>query len=138
MKTMALPRMTMTPYQIGAILGLERLVQATGLVIICPTCLREGFGQLDTNNDPRAEEWRIDCRCRERRISTKRLSQSHDADGDLIAQADDLLRPLSLSVRCPQRSCLPYPLDIDRRDTTTIIRCHCAQTTLRLQPQTTH
>jgi hypothetical protein len=123
-------RHVLTGAQIAAILGLENLVKATGLVIVCPRCTAAGDPFVDTDNDPNALEWKIDCNCRERRILAKNVTRPLDADGDLIAQADEMLAPVSLSVRCPQKRCINYPLDIERTPTNTIIRCRCAKTTL--------
>ena len=43
------------------------MLQASGLILTCPSCLQEGHAQLDTDNDRDAAEWKIDCHCRERR-----------------------------------------------------------------------
>jgi hypothetical protein len=123
-------RHVLTGAQIAAILGLEELVKATGLVIVCPHCTAEGDPFVDTDNDPQAAEWRIDCGCRERRILAKNVTRPMDADGDLIAQANEILKPVSLTLRCPQKKCLNHPLEIERTPTTTIVRCRCAKTTL--------
>jgi hypothetical protein len=123
-------RLTLTGGQIAAILGLENVVKATGLVIVCPHCAAEGDPFVDTDNSPSAPEWKIDCRCRERRIKASEVTRPMDADGDLVAQADEILKPVSLSVRCPQQKCINHPLEIERTPTATIIRCRCAKTTL--------
>ncbi len=131
-------RQGFTPAQISAILGLEAIIHATGLTLICTRCLADGFRGLDTDNDPNAAEFKIDCQCRERRVNAADVGRAMDADGDLIAHADEMLRPLSLSVRCPDRRCITHPLEIEHTPEGTIIRCHCAKTTLRLLPSLVH
>ena len=131
-------RLTITGPQISAILGLERLIQATGLILVCPRCLEDGDASLETDNTPGQAEFKIDCGCRERRIAARDLVVAMDADGDLAVQAEAMLAPLSLSLRCPDRRCLRHPLDIEQTPDHTILRCRCAKTTLRLLPSVVH
>lgn len=133
-----LPRDALTPLQTSAILGLNTLVEATGLVILCPRCLRDGFGMVDTDNDPHAPVWKMDCQCCERRMDTATVTRALDADGDLMANAEQILAPLSLTVRCPEKKCIQHPLEIERRTDATVIRCRCAKTTLRIQRPLVH
>lgn len=133
-----LPRDAMTPMQIAAILGLEALMQATGLVILCPRCLSEGFGMLDTDNAPGNAIWKMDCRCRERRVKVAEVGRPLDADGELLANADQILAPLSLVIRCPEKTCIQHPLEIERGLDATIVRCRCAKSTIRLQRPLVH
>lgn len=129
-------RLTITETQIAAILGLENLLHASGLILICPNCLADGDPFLTTENTPTASEWKIDCGCRERRILRTAVPDPMDADGNLMAAAEAILAPLRLSVRCPERRCIASPLEIERTPDTVIVRCHCAKTTLR--PPTRH
>lgn len=131
-------RVMLSNAQIAAILGLENIVQATGLVIVCPRCTAEGDPTVETDNTPDAQVWKIDCRCRERRVLKKDVTRVMDADGDLIAQAEAILAPVSLSIRCPQKRCIQYPLEIERTPTFTVVRCRCAKTTLHPPKRTVH
>jgi len=131
-------RLMLSGAQVAAILGLENIVLATGLVIVCPRCTADGDPTVVTDNSPDEPVWKIDCRCKERRILAKDVTRPLDADGDLIAQAESILAPVGLSVRCPQRRCLPYPLEIERTPTVTIVRCRCAKTTLHPPTRTVH
>jgi hypothetical protein len=123
-------RLTFTTVQIAAVLGLESLVQAAGLILVCPRCLSEGDPFLKTDNGPHSQELKIDCGCRERRIAASDVGRAMNADGDLIAAAEQILGPISLAVRCPERKCVTHPLEIERSETGTIVRCRCAKTTL--------
>ncbi len=127
-------RLTASAAEIGTILGLENVLSATGLILTCPQCANDGFPALDTENDPRQQEWKIDCQCRERRLARSDMRGIFDSDADLLATADQTLRPLRLTVRCPEPRCLRHPIEIERTPTSTIIRCHCAKSTLRSQP----
>lgn len=124
-------RITITAAQIAAILGLESLVQAAGLVLVCPRCVSEGDASLSTDNGPHSQVFKIDCGCRERRMPAADVTHVMDADGTLMSAADQILQPLSLAVRCPERRCVAHPLEIERTETSTIVRCRCAKTTLR-------
>jgi hypothetical protein len=131
------PRLTLTTQQMAAILGLENVLQASALILTCPFCAQEGHAQLDTDNTRDATEWKIDCSCRERRF-LKTAVKAMDADGALMAAADQILAPIRLAVRCGQSRCLLHPLDVEHTPTHTILRCRCAKTTLRLLSQTAH
>lgn len=131
-------RLTGSSVDIGTILGLENVLQATGLILTCPQCASEGFPQLETDNSPTAEEWKIDCQCRERRFLKSDTRGVFDSDGQLLATADQALKPLMLTVRCPEARCVRYPLHVERTPESTIIRCHCAKSTLRRPTQPPH
>lgn len=131
-------RLTASAADIGTILGLEHVLQATGLILTCPQCASEGFPALETDNQPSQPEWKIDCQCRERRLARSDMRGIFDSDGELLATADQTLKALRLTVRCPERRCLRHPLAIERTPTSTIIRCQCAKSTLRHLPSVPH
>lgn len=122
-------RLTITSGQMAAILGLERFLSAHGLILVCPQCVQDGQPHLDTQNTTDAPEWKIDCACRERR-SPNVAVRAMDADGTLLASADQILAPIRLAVRCATWRCVRHPIEIDHTPTTTILRCRCAKTTL--------
>ena len=131
------PRLTLTTPQMAAILGLENVLQATGLILTCPICAQEGHAQLDTDNTRDATEWKIDCACRERRF-IRTAVKAMDADGALMAAADQILTPIRLAVRCPYSRCVLHPLEVEHTPASTVVRCHCAKTTLRILSPTVH
>jgi hypothetical protein len=124
-------RLNATAVQIGTILGLEIMLQAAGLILTCPSCADDGSPQLETDNSPTAREWKIDCGCRERRLAREDMRGIFDGDGDLMATAEDTLRSLRLTVRCPEVRCVRFPLDVERTEKGTVVRCRCAKTTFR-------
>lgn len=123
-------RLTLTAMQLGTIVGLEQFLQAHRLILACPRCVADGDLFLDTDNSPYAQEFKVDCQCRERRIHASDARQALDADGDLIASAENILKPVSLSIRCAERKCVSHPIEIERTPTSTILRCRCAKTTI--------
>jgi hypothetical protein len=115
----------MSRAQVGLVMGLESILHAAGLVLVCPKCVADGHPDLDTNNAQDDEIWKIDCRCRRRRIA--RTESRMVASGWLLLMVDDLLRPLSLDVRCPSERCRTKPLTIRQsaNGLTVTVNCHC-------------
>ena len=128
----------MSSVQINAIMGLERLIHATGLILTCPTCAADGHPQLDTDNDPESPVWKIDCGCRQRRVQSTDVGRAMDADGELMLSAESILSSLNLVLRCPERRCLTHHLEVTREPEAVIVRCRCAKTTLRAPQPTRH
>ena len=115
----------MTRAQVGLILGLDSILNAAGLVLVCPRCAANGHPHLDTNNTLDDEIWKVDCQCRRRRIA--RTESRMVATGWLLLMVEDLLAPLSLDVRCPSEQCRLKPLKIwQSPDGLTVrVNCHC-------------
>jgi len=119
------PTDAMSRAQVGLIMGLDSVLRDAGLILTCPRCAADGFPRLDTNNDPTDEIWKIDCRCRRRRIA--RMDSRMTSTGWLLLLVQDLLAPLSLDVRCPSAKCLGKPLNIHQSvdGTKVTVTCHC-------------
>lgn len=108
------PVEAMSPAQLGLILGLNALIQESGdglLTVTCPRCAADGHPQLLTDNDPEEGTWKIDCRCRRRRVM-RQTGVAMETSGDLLLLASDLLGPIGLVVRCPHPQCLTTPLTL--------------------------
>ena len=134
-------RLTLTAAQIATILGIEDFVIKHGLILCCPRCTVEGSPFVDTDNTPGAREWKIDCDCTERRILATKVTQPMDADPELLAQVEDILRPAALTMRCPIPKCVTAPLIIERVGPDTVVRCSCTKRTIhppRLRHQRVH
>lgn len=129
-----LQRMNVEPSQVGVLVGLQSMLQASGLILVCPRCLSEGGSHLAGNVDVTLPTWHLNCGCTERVIERRHASRAYDADGDLMVSAGTVLQPLRLSVRCPERTCVQHPLEIERSPAGVIVRCRCAKTTFRPQP----
>lgn len=123
-------RLVLSGVQTAALLAIEDLMQKSGLVVLCPRCAAEGHLTLQTNNAPDMVEWKMDCLCRERRMYPSEAAHVMDADGDLMSEIDAILAPVSLAVRCPYPRCVQRPLEVERSEKETILRCRCAQTTI--------
>lgn len=109
--------------QISVILGLEHVLQQSGLVLLCPRCASNGHGALDTGNSPEDDVWKIDCQCRRRRVN--RTDAAQLPSGDLLLLVKDLLGPVSLDVRCPSRRCINHPLEMRQTVEGLIVTCRC-------------
>jgi hypothetical protein len=131
-------RISLTPEQLSAILGLDDFLRRHGLILCCPNCTDDGHALLDTENDPHARQWKIDCRCRERRFLVADARRPADADGNLLMRVSRMLEPARLAIRCAQRKCVQQPLEIVRDKENVILTCRCAKTTVRPPTQTVH
>lgn len=131
-------RITLTAAQMAVILGLEDFLRQHGLILCCPHCTDEGHAVLDTENDPRAPAWKIDCKCRERRFLVAEAQPPADADGQLLVRAERVLKPVRLAIRCGQRKCVRLPLEIARDGDKVILTCRCAKTTVHPPRPTVH
>ena len=125
------PRLKLEPAQTGVVVGLQSMIDAAGLILVCPKCLSEGGSHVQGDVDVTKPVWRLECGCTVRVLERKDARTPYDADGDLIASADTVLRPLSLAVRCPEPRCVKHPLEIERTPLGVIARCRCAKTTFR-------
>lgn len=130
-------RVTISPIQIACILGLEHILTPHQLILTCPRCASDGKPVLETDNDPNAPIWKIDCGCMERRIQ-RAVWKAMDADGELIANADQILQSIRLSVRCGERRCVRHAMDIYRLNGQVVAACRCAKTTFRPSQTTVH
>lgn len=119
------PLDAMSRAQVGLVMGLEKVLRDAGLVLVCRHCVADGDAHLDTNNSAADEIWKIDCKCRRRRIA--RIDAMMVPSGWLLLMKDDLLEPLALDVRCPSRRCLLQPLKIHQSldGMTLTVTCHC-------------
>lgn len=131
-------RITLTPVQVAAILGLDDFLRQHGLILCCPHCTDEGHALLDTENDPRGSQWKIDCRCRERRFDPADATRPADANGNLLMQMERILGPARLAIRCGQRKCVRLPMEIARDKEKVVLTCRCAKTTVHPPSQTVH
>jgi len=115
----------MSRAQVGLVLGLEKVLRESSLVLTCPRCAAEGH-TLDTANAVTDEIWKIDCQCRRRRSA--RTDAMMVPIGWLLLMVPDLLESLSLDVRCPSKTCLLKPLSVQESadGTRLTVTCHCA------------
>ena len=125
------PRLHLEPAQTSVIVGLQPMLDASGLILVCPKCLSEGGSHLQGDADVTIPVWRLECGCTVRVLERCDATRPFDADGDLMASADTVLKPLSLAVRCPEPRCVRHPLDIERTPAGVTVRCRCAKTTFR-------
>jgi hypothetical protein len=124
-------RINVDPSQVGVIVGLQPMLDASGLILICPRCQAEGGSHIAGNADVTLPTWSLTCDCTERILERRHAARAFDATGDLIASADTVLQPLRLAVRCPEFRCVTHPLTIERGPAGVSVRCHCANTTFR-------
>lgn len=129
-------RVNVEPAQTGVLVGLQAMLEASGLILVCPRCLADGQSHLSGDVDVTRPIWHLTCGCKERVMERHDARRPFDADGDLIASADTVLAPLSLSVRCPESRCVTHPLEIERTAAGVVVRCRCAKTTFRTPAQT--
>jgi hypothetical protein len=125
------PHLHLEPAQTGVVVGLQAMLDAAGLILVCPRCLSEGGSHVIGDVDVTRPVWRLECGCTIRVLERKDAIRPFDADGDLIASADSVLRPLSLAVRCPEPRCVNHPLEIERTPAGVVVRCRCAKTTFK-------
>lgn len=126
-----LQRINVEPAQTGVIVGLQAMLEAAGLILVCPRCLADGGSNVTGDVDVTRPLWHLNCGCKERVMDRNDARRPFDADGDLMASADTVLQPLSLSVRCPERRCVKHALEIERTAAGVVVRCRCAKTTFR-------
>ncbi len=124
-------RVHLEPAQTSMIVALNSMLDASGLILVCPQCLSEGGSNLSGDVDVKSAVWKLECACTVRVMERKDAARPFDADGDLIASANTVLQPVKLMVRCPERTCVRYPLEFERADAGMIVRCRCAKTTFR-------
>lgn len=118
--------------QIGVILALDTILQSAGLILACPRCVCEdNDASLRTDNNPLDVQWKIDCRCRRRRIYRGQATQRMLPSGDLLLLVPELLKPLGLDVRCPSRRCVQRPLTMQVTEDGLIVSCQCGRYTFR-------
>jgi hypothetical protein len=119
------PIEAMNRAQVGLVVGLEKVLKDSSLVLVCPRCAAEGHG-LDTANAMTDEIWKIDCQCRRRRSA--KTDAMMVPSGWLLLMVPDLLASVSLDVRCPSPTCLLKPLTVEESadGMTVTVRCHCA------------
>jgi len=125
-------RITLTPAQIGLVLGLERVLQqAERIVICCPRCAEDGDLTLDMENGPEDTIWKMDCRCKERRILRKDVTATMGSSGDLLLIAESVLSPAHLVVRCRHKLCYKKPLRLRPTAEGTHASCECSRLQFR-------
>ena len=132
-----LQRFVLTPAQTSMVIALQRLLQASGLILVCPRCLSDGGSHVEGDVSASSPTWRLTCGCAERVMQRADVSPM-DADGQLFAEASTELPSLRLAIRCPDRRCVDQPLELTRTPDLFAIRCTCAKTTFKLLPQTRH
>jgi len=127
----------MSRAQLALILGLEDILREAGLVLTCPRCAADDHPQLATNNNIEDEVWKIDCQCRRRRVNRSNTAPMR-ATGDLLLLVPDLLKPLSLDVRCANPRCVSKALTIKQTRNDLIVECRCGtqRTFHKTSPQT--
>lgn len=124
-------RLKLEPAQTAFLIALQSMLNASGLILVCPQCLSEGGSNLHGDVAADRAVWTLGCDCTLRVMERKDAARPFDADGDLIASAKTVLEPVKLMVRCPERSCLRHPIEIERAESGVIVRCRCAKTTFR-------
>jgi len=131
-------RLVLTKAQTQTVVALQPLLQATGLILVCPKCQAGEGSHIEGDVDVSRPQWRLTCDCTERVMDRSDVRGLPDADGELVQQAEDTLRPVRLSVRCGERSCVGVPVDVTRGLNSAEIRCQCSKTTLRPRTPTLH
>lgn len=125
------PRVKVEPAQTSVIVALQAMLDASGLILVCPDCLSDGGSNLQGDATVASAVWKLECACTVRVMERKDAMRPFDADGDLMASANTVLQPLKLTVRCPEASCVHRPLEMERTDSGLVVRCQCAKTTFR-------
>jgi hypothetical protein len=120
-----LPLDALTSSQLAIIVSIDTVLQHCGLMLTCPTCARDGLHQLQTDNDPKDLIWKIDCHCRSRRATRADLGTLMPPSGDLLLMADQILRPVSLAVRCQTKRCRTTPLEVIQTADGVRVNCPC-------------
>lgn len=122
----------LTSAQIGIILALETLLAETGMILVCPVCVRErGDARLQTNNSPGDATWKIDCRCRQRRVAKAAVGMVPALTGDLFLLGAETLKSAVLALRCPRKRCMRQDLEIRHTSQGLVVSCECARLTFR-------
>lgn len=126
----------LTPLQVGFLIGVEPVLQATGLWIVCEQCaiLTGTVKHLTLANAPEDPIWKADCRCTTRRIPRAQVTRSLPPNGRLLLDAPTILRGTGLAVRCPHKAtrCLWTPLETVRDTPEELtVRCQCWQVDLQ-------
>lgn len=135
----AVREIVMEPSQTSVIVSLQAMLDASGLILVCPQCLRErGTSHLHGDVAVDAPRWNLTCDCANRIMERRHARHPYDADGDLMASADTVLAPIRLAVRCPKFHCLHHPLEMERTSKGLLVRCHCAKTTFPILSQIVH
>jgi hypothetical protein len=123
------PTIELSSQQMAIILGLESVLQAAGLWLVCPVCANElgTYKHLVTGNAPTDDIWRIDCPCTHRRFRRQALEHSMIPSGDLLTVAAMSLPTARLAVRCPNKvsKCLTTDLTLTQRPDGVTARCRC-------------
>lgn len=133
-----LQRVNVEPNQTNLIVSLQSMLQAAGLILVCPDCQAEGKSEVTGDVAADTPVWHLNCGCRERLMERKDARHLFDADGELMASAETVLQPVRLSVRCPEPRCVRHPLEMTRVEKGMEVRCRCAKTTFRILSQTAH
>lgn len=133
----------LTPPQMGLILGLEPLLSDPDLHLwlMCPTCLQEhNDPSLVTDNAPEDLIWKIDCRCRQRRIPRSSVVTTMPPAAGLLVHAQELLKDAHLVIRCHSNrpDCRHSPLHIKPEGKQGwLVACGCARRHFRPKQRTT-
>lgn len=130
-------RRILTPTQTSVLVALNRMLEAARLILACPRCLLNGGSKIEGTVSASQAHWSLNCDCTERQMSRADVREM-DADAELFASAEDVLRPLSLVIRCAEARCVTQPLELERAADGLIVRCPCAKTTFRLTRPTLH
>lgn len=132
-----LSQIVLTPVQTSLVIALQRILQASGLVLVCPQCRAMGSSHVRGDVSATTPVWRLTCDCAERVLQRADVTPM-DADGALFAEAQTALRPIRLAVRCAERTCVDHPVELIRTPDLWSVTCSCAKTTFKLLPQTRH
>lgn len=129
----------MEPSQTSVIAALQSMLNASGLILACPHCLRErGHSHVRGDVYVTHPRWNLTCDCANRIMERRHARHPYDADGELMASAQTVLEPVRLTVRCPESSCLRHPLEMERTQTHLVVRCRCAKTRFPFLSQIVH
>lgn len=137
--TNILREIVMEPSQTSVIVSLQELLRAYGLILACPRCLlARGASHVTGDVSVTAPRWNLTCDCTNRIMERRHARHPYDADGDLMASAETVLAQVSLTVRCPEKDCLPFPLEMERTAPCLIVRCRCAKSKIPFLSQIVH
>jgi hypothetical protein len=121
------PTLTLTGYQIGLVLGLERVLDKAGLTIVCPDCAETGDLVLSADNAPEDTIWRIDCNCRKRRINRSDVISVPPPSGDLLPAAQEALKAAKLEIRCGRARCYRLTPEMRHTNEGVLVQCQCGR-----------